>query len=53
MAGVEVRLNRLIDLEVTACGHQVNIDKCDKQRLRLERWLALEVEKLAVKAGEQ
>ena len=52
MAGVERRLNKLTELEVTACGFEENIAKADKQRDRLMDFIEREVEALARKAGE-
>jgi hypothetical protein len=46
MAGFESRLNTLLRLETTACGHEENITKADKQRAKLESYLESEIEKL-------
>lgn len=53
MAGLESRLNHLIDMEVSACGFDENLDKCDRYRTKIERWLAKEIEALSEKAESQ
>jgi hypothetical protein len=52
MAGIRVRLNRLLDLESRACGRDSEIAKVSRQREKLEGYVEGEVEKLARKAGE-
>ena len=51
MAGIESRLNTLIRLEVTACGHEEEVAKADRQRKRLEQYVERELEQLCQKAG--
>jgi len=45
LAGVERRLDTLLQLETTSCGFEENSEKCDRQRERLMRFIETEVEK--------
>ena len=51
MSSVEVRLNTLLRLEVTACGYEENIIKADKQWTRLMKYLEREIENLVIHGG--
>ena len=51
MSGVERRLNTLIGLEVTACGHDANVAKADRAYDRLMKFIVKEIETLVQNGG--
>lgn len=53
MAGLETRLNTLLRLENSACGHDEGVRKANRQWKKLMKWMEEQVEELARKAGEQ
>lgn len=48
---IEHRMNTLIAMEASACGHELYIEKADHYRTRLLRFMAKEIDKLCEKAG--
>lgn len=51
MDSLERRIEKLLQMETCAGGLDENIERCDRQKTRLLRYVAEEVEKLAQKAG--
>lgn len=51
MSSVEVRLNTLLRLEITACGCEERIIKACEQRTSLLKYLEREIENLVIHGG--
>ena len=51
MVRIENRLNTLICLESTACGHEVLVLRAEASRMRLLKFIERELENLVKKAG--
>lgn len=51
MVSIERRIDRLLDLESRACGRDEGLEAALRQRLRLEDYIARELDALCVKGG--
>ena len=51
MCRIENRLNSLLYLEATHCGHEVEVSKANKSYKRLMAFIEKEIEQLVQKAG--
>jgi hypothetical protein len=50
MASIERRLETVINLHLTACGHEDMVRKANLQEHRMMKWLERELDKLVGKA---